>query len=1732
MQQDGQLPQASDVSTFDPDAFIRDSIGKLRTRLLDLTSRNPLISFKHGGRSRRHLRIIDELPDLLYSRLANESPMWFKSLGEEPTEPDDEKTIMFRRALESARLEDVDHLQKIKDAGEEPGEKTLNRLDNELRQALRERLGMPARRPAGNLGAADVARSLSLDPSFDLPASPASADAPVPSKHSDSIIQTLLFEEDLDRTLLRMRDQIRLSIDEAGVNPLFCVFGFLEWYEDANSETPLHGPLLLYPLQVERELARGRYRYTVRSTGEPPMVNVALTERLKRDFEIELPPFVEESQTPEQYLALIQKVIERQKAWKVRRWITVGLFSFARIAMYQDLDPARWEAHGGLHKHACLGQILGGGSSQAVGNSTHDIEEQTDSQLAEPNELEIPLIADADSSQARAIADVLGGRNLVIEGPPGTGKSQTITNIIAAALAAGKTVLFLAEKMAALNVVKDRLKEAGLDQFCLELHSTKGSRKEIFGALAGRLNSAPRKYIDTELRNTLSRLESIRNRLDSTAQALSSPAGGLGITVQELFWKCHRVRSETGELPSEMDELSLPGADCLADVDVGRIVLAAEQFERSRAAIVQTHGSVQQHPWYGVARADVNVFQAEDLVRRVHQLSIVAEEAASVLDAAASLTGWRGSAVADLLAIAPAAALPDLQDGAADDVIARLSDPQTLAAMEEFSRNVAEYTFLESRTSAAFADSKAAAACSSDDLRILCSSAEAAGLGPVHATAVGAMADDLARDAERCQASSDLMSQIASRAGWAAEIDRQAQDTLIAAVQLAAQADERLLASRSPSLLSPGASDALVRASETSRTLREKRDRLESLYFIESITDSAELRRHAAALRSAPILPFLSVRWWRAKAAHKRLLKGQGPKGRTKVASDLEDLAGLKEQVAGFSGDGELKALLGSRFSGVDCDFTQVQRVAEWGDRVRLGLKASDEGSLAMRSFLLEQPPERIELLGGAAASPLFSSLSVASKSDQFDPPATVMAQARIAHARSDGARQTKQMIDRLKLKADWDTSQCNGLRDELARMRELGEELDGSKLAASVLGSGFKGHQTATVGLGSSMRYVRGVLQASLPVQVRDWLLRSQASQHLIAIRPIAAEASKAMNAVERAAVDVEAIVPVDYDQWIGRQSPLASNAAELHEHALRAAKEPESLQALIDDARMLKEVREVGLGPLLDLLQSRRVPLADLGKAARRIVYQSIARAAIAISPPLAGFTGEQYEGRRKEFRELDHKLKRLRQTKLASDLARRPIHPGTDRGPKKQWTGRAVVENEVSKQQRHIPTRELLDRAGTAVQQLMPCFMMSPLSIAQFLKPGGPTFDIVVMDEASQLRPQDAIGAIARGSQVVIVGDPKQLPPTNFFMGAEDNSSDEEGETAADEPSILDHAMAVLRPTRRLKWHYRSRHPSLIAFSNNEFYSDDPLILFPSPYYDRPEFGVKCVQVADGKYGGRVNVPEAQRVAAAALEHAINHPERSLGIVALNQPQAELIGLEIDRIAASNEAFETWRRKWEPSLERFFVKNLENVQGDERDVIFISTVYGRDANGNFFQRFGPINSEGGHRRLNVLFTRSKFQTILFTTMDAADIRTDEKSKWGVRALKGYLKFAKDGVLDSARETGRAADSDFELAVAEVLRTQGYEAVPQVGVAGYFLDIGVRHPQRPGDFVLGIECDGAAYHSSKSARDRDRLRQEVLERLKWRIHRIWSLDWYRNPKRETDRLLAALRESIAAAD
>lgn len=423
------------------------------------------------------------------------------------------------------------------------------------------------------------------------------------------------------------------------------------------------------------------------------------------------------------------------------------------------------------------------------------------------------------------------------------------------------------------------------------------------------------------------------------------------------------------------------------------------------------------------------------------------------------------------------------------------------------------------------------------------------------------------------------------------------------------------------------------------------------------------------------------------------------------------------------------------------------------------------------------------------------------------------------------------------------------------------------------------------------------------------------------------------------------------------------------------------------------------------------------------------------------------------------------------------------------------------------------------------------MGPLSVAQYLEQGALKFDLVVMDEASQLRPEEALGAIARGSQLVVVGDPKQLPPTNFFdrmLDAGDDEDEDEAPAAiTGMESILDICQQLFTPVRSLRWHYRSHHESLIAFSNHHFYKN--LIVFPSPYAKSPGLGVKYRYVRGGIYKDRQNVPEAQRLVDSVLEHMIKRPDESLGVVTLNQTQRELIEELLDKKLKTFEEGAAFMGRWEAEGWPFFVKNLENVQGDERDVIFISTTFGKAVGTDKVrQNFGPISRPDGWRRLNVLFTRSKRRIELFTSMSPEDIVVDEKTPLGTKALRDYLDFAKRGVLVTTDEGEREPDSDFEVSVANVVTSMGYEVKPQLGVAGFFIDMAVRNPDRPGEFLAGIECDGATYHSGFSVRDRDRIRQEILEALGWkgRIYRIWSTDWFYNPRQETERLRAFLEE------
>ena len=459
--------------------------------------------------------------------------------------------------------------------------------------------------------------------------------------------------------------------------------------------------------------------------------------------------------------------------------------------------------------------------------------------------------------------------------------------------------------------------------------------------------------------------------------------------------------------------------------------------------------------------------------------------------------------------------------------------------------------------------------------------------------------------------------------------------------------------------------------------------------------------------------------------------------------------------------------------------------------------------------------------------------------------------------------------------------------------------------------------------------------------------------------------------------------------------------------------------------------------------------------------------------------------------------------------------------------------TLQTEMGKKRGHLSLQKLMKQTGDVLTQIKPVFMMSPLSVAQYLQTENLKFDYVIFDEASQVKPIDAFGALLRAHNVVVVGDSKQLPPSNFF-GKTDNddtdNEDDEGYTvAADTESILD--LFGIKNARQtmLEWHYRSKHESLIAVSNQEFY-DNRLITLPSAAPDTTKKGMIFKHFPNTHYAAGKNEQEAMHVIEALREHSKNTPEKSIGIVAFGTKQRDCIDELLRKACKIDADFRTYIEQLEAEEgdKAFFIKNLENVQGDERDVIFVSICYGKTPDGRLAQRFGPINQVGGERRLNVLFTRAKEKCVLFSNFTADDLRINDTDKQGLQVFKAFLEYAEKRRFSTTTQTGKTTDSPFEDAVKAALEREGFMVDIQIGSVGYRIDLAIPHPTKKGRYLLGIECDGASYHSSKAARDRDRLRQGVLEGLGWHIYRIWSTDWFRNPKKETEKLVAHIRNLV----
>jgi very-short-patch-repair endonuclease len=1652
----------------------------LRNRLLDLTTRNRLLSLNH--RTRSCLRIVDELPNQLYEELMEGDTLSFDPVSH-PT-----PSQLAKYFEETGKDED----------------------------------------PSAEVWA----RRMGINTSFELPIQAEG------EKHADKKIQTVLYAQDLEARLRSLSRAARTAIEESGTNMLYMAFGFLQWVDNEASSVSRYAPLILVPIALERgkfSSATGTYRFKISYSGEDILTNLSLKEKLVRDFGIELPE-LEEEENPENYFKKIHRLIQTKPQWKVCRFVTVAMFHFGKLLMYLDLDPKRWPKSKNIEKHPNIRRFFEGQESPGLSQATeYDIDNEPE--LVE----QTPLIYEADSSQHSALIDAIQGRNLVIEGPPGSGKSQTITNLIAVALRKRQTVLFISEKLAALEVVRRRLNDAELGNFCLELHSYKTQKKMFLEDIELRIRKSGEYLRPGDLENKIIQFERMKERLKDHAVRINDPYGRIGCSINEIFCAAKYNGQQLGDKQSLVGEYEIEQSEDLIQGDVDDDENCLRVFRAAYERVRERVDSIEKHPWCGVGNLELQPFDIPRVVQALNQYTNAADGVSNEL-ASLGLTiqtefSTEVKSVKELVHHLSLLPLPESHHQLSL-LPAFANEPSKVTELKAFTALLRDIGEQDIELARVFQDHKNLTRETKDHLAHDLSEFNEVAAGSYTAEKlqqIRACLDELIRNnAQIAETIQEL------RNYWGDKLSSGAQglQQIRLIIKLCQEAPIAHLSMRDEIFDDPQLTGILNHIYREVKILTEQKETLSTWFNLQIIPDSAELFIAARNMATGGLFHWLKAGWRSSNRLYNSLLLIEKHRGIQAKGEALNQLAQYKERLEKLNGYAQGRQVLKHLFAGEETSLDNIRSLKAWYDQVRARFGIGFGGSAAVGEVLFTLPSQVIRGIAQIGGEEILEQLATAERAVNEIRTLCPSIGDRVVETglleSSDFLQECQErlaaVLNALSEAEVLPNILTGNLQDALYQCEqwtELTDQADNHLVAQQWLGENFKGSATDIEPIEETFKLADRILSSDLPDEIKGYLLKSGNSEAFENIRQEADQLARALEQYDQKTAAFASLVQLDKKQWFGEESAQVTLGAVV-QRAQRALEAEQDLVVWLDYMRSRDSAIKNKLDYFLDLVDQETIPISLIDIAYRYCFFHTLSKQILRENPELRDFRGYEMDELRQRFVSIDKEISKLQREEIAYQIDKRSVPAGVSSGPVSNFSDLGLIQHEIGKQRRHISIRQLVHRAGKALQALKPCFMMGPLSVAQYLKPGALEFDLVVMDEASQMKPEDAMGAIARGKQVVIVGDPKQLPPTTFFdRMQEDRDEDEDEETGVEQSeSILQAAAPLFKPMRRLRWHYRSRHESLIAFSNKEFYNND-LVVFPSPHMADAQYGVKWVRINGGLFRNRVNAKEARVIAHKAIDHMKTRKNESLGVVAMNANQKDLIETEVENLLKEDPAALRYIEQHQEDSEPFFVKNLENVQGDERDVIFISFTYGPiESGGPVMQRFGPINQEQGWRRLNVLFTRAKNRVVAFSSMSSDDINVQVKSHLGVKALKNYLAYAATKNLEQPVESGREPDSDFERAVSHALKLKGYECVAQVGVAGFYIDIAVKHPHYPGRFLLGIECDGATYHSGKSVRDRDRLRQAVLENLGWEIHRIWSTDWFKNLDGEIEAVIQRLEK------
>ncbi len=1545
----------------------------------------------------------------------------------------------------------------------------------------------------------------------------------VEKRHTDNYLQTPFSDEKLEKRLRKLYIDHRMMIEETGANNLHLVTGFLKWFDNKDPLVACYSPLILIPVHLEKDKCSGVVKYKIFFDDEALDVNYSLREKLKNDFGITL-PLLQEEQTPEAYWKEIEKSIEslEKDGWSVVREMSLGLFRFNKQVIWHDLDPKRWPDHCQLTDRIILKRLLLGAEEGETtpGILTHKHPQDNIGQGSIVPQFD--LIKDADSSQYDALVDAFSTKDgLVIEGPPGTGKSQTITNLIATALGQGLTVLFVAEKMAALEVVYKRLTESNLDDFCLQIHGLKTKKKELLESVMKRLHRTS--TIQENVFHRKQELEQTKKELIELSKVLTETVGPEDLPIYKVVWRVELLKQALPDdfLPvtiTDPEKIELETfqrtKNLLDDLDKewsaipqnDRVVwkgFMPDKYEESQKNILTTQISevIRTIDHIGKWFVDHDITNNSSIILKTHQILRLAEVRTDKASHPFPVEGDLSLAhrVCHYNIVEPFKKLLDMLDNYLE-VVKNVNEVFDYASGES-----SDYT-KKLKTNI----TRLVKYISSDDATV----------------------SELPQEKEFLDKTIENMISLPEVASSVTQLTDEMVRTLDDYKFICEFADEL---SKGPKELSLYADKNHVKATtknyltESFKQCNELRENAKQFnrFYLGQTKDAKSLREAYRLINDKrdKWFPSLNKQYRDAKKLFQNLMKRSKNFSLNAVfLKELQELVVFCEKRDNFKKKEDLHVALGDLFKGMETDWDTLNKVIEFSQKLRgrVGMKGAQtilsnwDAHMDIMMNVHHQLKKMIEGIDSYKASHPFFPKSV------WQRPI------------SEIIGNLKPWSEKLQIAIDeilqpWCNSGKTLQRVSQAvvsyqNAKEKESRIEGYQQFDVLLKTHWQHSSTHVENMRSVFNWIVARLDLNgFNLALLCWLIPSPDTLRSKDLVGLLNEAKEFKRVIDTQVAEFEPIGATILDDWVGGKE----SSLEVFKRKLSCCLESIASIPLIVRWQLLnKQVVDIGLKKFADMVIFDDIVIGECGKAFEFSLYSKILSNKITTNSLLDKFSQIRYESLRNRFAELDKEMLKLNAQHIAGKLCRVPITAGTHKGPVKSYTEQGLLVHEAHKQKRHIPIRQLIKRSGTAIQELKPCFLMSPLSVAQYLAPGEIEFDLLIIDEASQIRPEDALGAIARARKAVIVGDPKQLPPTSFFDGA--IAGDDDEEVILDgKDSILDLCLEQFS-YRRLTWHYRSQHEKLIQFSNESFYDGD-LIVFPSPQKESREFGVHSTFISTSSYKSGRNRNEARVVVENIIRHYQSRKRESLGVIAINKRQAEEIQLLFDNVRRDDPVIDSLITEHEAG-QPLFIKNLENVQGDERDVIFISTTYGPEKpGGRVFQRFGPLNSDVGWRRLNVMVTRARQRVEVFTSLRPTDILIDTNSSRGVKAFRDYLEYAATGnITEHGRVSGRAFDSEFEEAVAKILGDLGYECDPQVGVAGFFIDIGIIHPDRRGEYLMGIECDGATYHSASSVRDRDRLRQEILESKGWYIHRIWSTSWFHTRAAEISRLKRIIAERL----